>query len=229
MALVALDSLKQMLGLDLADNTADPQLLILRDAAEKAVEMYCNREFAQKEVVEYHTGTGQPSIVLLHRPVVSILNLWVDYDGDYDETDPDPSYGPGTLLEPSADYVLERDGSWGGSPVSFCGVVNRRKTVWLPYYRTYQPGRLVAEGGPTYGSIKVQYVGGYAPVPDDLAYAIALYVATMRRVIPWGGKNVSERIGDYSYTLLPQFYRGLQQPEMASVRQVLARYREVSL
>ena len=102
----------------------------------------------------------------------------------------------------------------------------RLRTVWAEVQRQQYPTKLTPEVGPAPGSIKVIYVAGYSPVPEDLQFAVAFLVSGMKRNVPLGGSLESERIGDYSYKLrFPQ--RG-ELEELGSARQLLSVYKEVA-
>lgn len=93
-----------------------------------------------------------------------------------------------------------------------------------------------------YGNVKVVYVAGWgvgpntvvnptsgsvANLPADLVNACCQLVAWMRRTLPRGASLNAETIGRYQYQL--HFAVPGEAPEIGSVRQQLARYRDVAL
>jgi hypothetical protein len=77
-----------------------------------------------------------------------------------------------------------------------------------------------------YGNIKVQYTYGFAPgsVPDDIKLAIAVGCAICANTTKYGFPIVGENLGAHSYSL--GFAR---EPEFGTVRQLLSRYRDLSI
>jgi len=96
MALDTLANVKTRLGIT---TSADDTLLgLLQDSADKAVENYCNRDFAGGTFTEYHAG-GSEFIHLRNFPVDTVTSLKVDSAR---------VFGAETLV-PAADYVVHAD------------------------------------------------------------------------------------------------------------------------
>ena len=96
---------------------------------------------------------------------------------------------------------------------------------------TYAPGKLSAFRKPYWprgdGNLKVSYVAGYSPLPDDLVYAAGMLVAWMLRYQGAGHPLQSESFENYSYSLMSGSSGG--DPELGRITQTLKTYREVSL
>ncbi len=227
MALTTLSQIKAFLNITV--DTQDAWLDALRIAAERAVKNYCGLEFEQATFTEFHDGNGKRAIVLRQVPVISITNLWLDHDGNFGSTS--GSFSSSNLLTYGVDYSLEYDTTYQTVPISKSGLVYRIRTVWTRREREYVYNRLSYEQGPSIGNIKVEYIAGYPSTPDDLQYAVCLMVSYMKLTAAFGGMPLkSEKIGDYEYEL---FYIGATQamslPQLGSVRQILARYRDVHI
>jgi len=230
MALTTLPLIKQALNISLSDTSRDPQLSILLDMASQQIKDYCRREFEPQTYTEYYSGTDRRELVLRQRPVTSITNLWVDWFGAFGDN-PSGSFPDASKLVFGTDYNLDWDGSWPvGSSTRVCynGVVLRLNSIWQFRSRAYYPLQLSPDSQSSDGTIKVVYTAGYNPIPMDLQYATAYVVSYMKRVLPVGGDLEMEKIGEYMYKIHYPRY-GQIPPELASARQVLNRYREVTL
>jgi hypothetical protein len=190
------------------------------------VKSYCKRDFEPATYTEYLQGNGRKELVLRHRPVTAVTSVHLDWDGNADQN-PEGSFEAASLLTAGKDYFLNLDGSWGGDPVSFSGLLVRVRNVWPEVQRQWYWTKLSPETGPAPGSIRVIYTAGYDPAPEDLQYAVVFLVQAMRKDLPVGGNLESEKIGDYSYKLRFPFPGEL--PELGTVRQILSTYRETSL
>lgn len=89
------DDVKLHLGL--TGTTYDAAITKLVTAASKAVERFCRRRFSVASYTEYHDGGGKDRLVLAHRPVVSVTNVWDDLERDFSDD---------ALLEPE-EYVTD--------------------------------------------------------------------------------------------------------------------------
>lgn len=95
----------------------------------------------------------------------------------------------------------------------------------------------VASGGLTWrrasvwpvgtGNVKVVYYAGFATVPEDLESAVLMYAAILADQAASGTNYNSESLGDYSYTA-PIDFPG-RPADLASIRQILTRFRDVSM
>jgi len=217
--LVDLTALKLILGYAPTSTTYDAELQMYGEAAEAAVEKYCNRRFESRDYVEYYSGNNTQRIALRQTPVTAVTAVHLDSYGYYG-ANPDSPFGATTLLSPGVDYVLDEDA--GG--VSKSGVLIRIGTVWPVLNRVLPNSRLAPEIGPAVGNVKVEYTAGYAEAPADLKMATAMVAVNMRQIARRGGDKVrQEKIGDYAYTL---FDRLVGAPELGSVRATLSSYKE---
>ncbi len=96
MSLVSLATVKAFKNITATEH--DAELVRLIGAVDAFITTYCNRQFEQATVTEYHsTRAGQTTLLLKRPPVASITSL---------HDDPDRVYGANTLIDPS-DYVIE--------------------------------------------------------------------------------------------------------------------------
>lgn len=221
--LTTVEQIKILLNIPASDTTQDVQLTGLHIAAEGIFLNMLKRNLEVSSYTEYYAGNSQRSLVLRNRPVLSISSIHEDFQG-YNGSVPG-AFGPNTLLTEGIHYTLNRD---LGTDVSCSGLVQRIGGVWMEIGRVYFPGKLTAEIGPTLGNIKITYIAGYDVIPVEIEYAIALLVSSLRRNIGHGAYVVSERLGEYSYTL-SSGASGADDLAIASVKQIISRYREQSL
>lgn len=221
MALTTLSQLKAFLNV--TDSSKDAWLEALRGAAEADIKLYCNQNFEQTTQTEYYTGNGQRVLVLRQRPVQSITSVFYDSYGNFG-TSPG-AFDSTTLLTAGTHYCLDLD---QGSSLSSSGILFRINTVWAELGRIYTPGKLYAEQISNAGNLKITYISGYATIPQDLQYAVALLVAYMKLTAPIGGFPLeAERLGDYSYKIhFPVRLSEYTKPEIGQIRQILQRYRD---
>ncbi len=230
MALTSLATIKAFLNIPTTDTSKDAQLDALRAASEQAIKSYCGRDFEPTTYTQFYSGTGRRQIILRQIPVTSITSVFLDHNGNFGTTS--GSFDSSTtLLTSGVDYALDLDGSWNSLPVSFSGLLYRIGTTWPETYRGYAPGKIAFEVGPAYGNIKVVFSAGYNPIPQDLQYAVCTLTSYMRLTGALGGFPLeSEKIGDYAYRLHFPVRMTLETyPELGSTRQLLSRYREVSI
>lgn len=224
MALTDLETIKRLLNIPMDVTVNDVWLDALREAAESNVKTYCKRDFESQIYTDYYSGSNTRYLVLRQRPVTAVTSVYLDHRGRFGQN-PDGSYSSDTLLTNGIDYVLTYD---QGTATSACGVLQRVNGVWPEIYREHWTNKVSGEPAPAIGNIKVTYTAGFTTIPMDLQYAVCWIVAFMRRNLPVGGILGSEKIGDYSYSLLNPRSAGLLPPELATARQILARYREPS-
>jgi predicted SpoU family rRNA methylase len=96
MSLDTLANVKARLGI--ATSADDTLLGLLQDSADKAVENYCNRDFAGGTYTEYHPG-GSEFVHLRNYPVDVVTSVKVDVTR---------AFGAETLVSAS-DYVVHAD------------------------------------------------------------------------------------------------------------------------
>ena len=211
LGLTTLSRLKLALGKTVTDSSEDDTLLTLLDAAEAAVARYLNRNLLQATYTEYFDGMGRQTLVLSHRPVVSVTGVWVDPVGYYGQSA--GGFGTATLLTQGQDYALMAPGTNEKNP----GTLRMLSALW--------DGTGLSNWPQGQGNIKVTYVAGYTQVPADVSQAVAMLVGQMLAQSANGLPLQSETLGEYSYTLLT----GAPGQLMAGARQLLNAYREVSV
>lgn len=231
MPLVSIPVLKQFLNIAQSDVSKDHWLTALLAGVEATAENYCKRKFTKQTYTEFYSGNGTSYLILRQWPVHSITNLWEDTAANFSHGDGSP-FASATLLDQGVDYVLEVDTE---GTQSASGIVHRLNTVWPEDYAAYTPGRIISAYAPTLGSIKVTYVAGYDPVPKDLQMALCYLVSYMRRTMPQGGEIISEKVGDYAYTMADPLAASSSSSgsegntfEITAARSILANYREVA-
>jgi hypothetical protein len=224
MALTSTAEIKAFLNI--TDSSQDAWIEALRASAELNVKRYCDQWLEEETWTHFVTGNGRREIVLKERPVLEVDSVHIDTSGNFGQTA--GAFAASTELVQGTDWALRYDGTvWGSSdPCSYSGLLVRLRSVWQEAPRFYQPRRLTPEVGPAHGNIQVVYTAGYTTIPEDLKYAVAMLVAWAQKTGTHGGHPlVSERIGDYSYEL-GALHRYSQYPELGSIRQILARYRD---
>lgn len=231
MALLTLSYLKDYLGIPQDTTDGDAQLAALLASATATVEEYLGRKLEKERRTEYYHGTGQKTLTLRHRPVWTVHDVWVDHYGFYGV--PADSFDNTThKLTAGIDYVLHQDLQTPATtgPLSRSGLLVRMGTHWQEMGRVYYPGKVAPDIGPAFGNVKVDYTAGYdaTTLPADLLAAIAMMVSMLKSSVPTGRVLESERIGDYSYTILTGRMMQGTHPVFGSLEKILARYREVS-
>lgn len=224
-------SLLQGFQTALTGSTNAAQAMFLR-AAIAAVKSYCKLNFEQATYTHYHDGTGRRDLFLRERPVVSVTSVNVDATGYYG--DGASAFAASTLWAAGTQYSLVRD--YGA--VSRSGRLRRlggagsswlNDDLWgLGYGRGYLSG---GTAGPCWpagsGNIKVVYVAGFLPadIPAEISQAVNEVAKAM-----WLRRNLTgpvhhERLGEYDYDLMQLPIGAL--PELGSVRQMLAPWKEI--
>lgn len=217
MALCELDVLKALLGV--ATSAQDVMHQATLDAACAAVEAYCQRRFESADYAEYYNGNGQYRLALRQRPVTSVAVLKVDEGGYFGKAA--DAFGTDTVLEEGVDWVLDYD---VGQSQSTSGIVYRIGASWPATHKTWRPGAVTVDRGPSLGNVYVSYTAGYSVVPTDVSYAAAQLAAHMLRTFKFGGVPIiSERLGSYAYHL---GVLKMNPPELGSTVSILSRYRE---
>ena len=147
------------------------------------------------------------------------------------------AFADGTLMVLGNQFMVVTD-SGEGAPgrKSGRGLLRRvggAGAGWVGFYpETLYSGKLAAYRRPTFPlgdlNLKVCYAAGFESqlVPRDIQNACTQLVAYMVRNMPSGGPLQSENLGAYSYSVLTR--SGTDIPEIGSIQQTLARYRESS-
>lgn len=199
---------------------------ILRKQVEAGILSYLKWDLQQATVTDYYDGTGYRDITLRRPFVASVANVWVDASGYYGQG---PSaFGSDTLQTAGQDYVLVIDDNTGGKS----GLLRRLVTpllLWpsdLVFSR--QPGGLSFRGPAVwpqgYGCVKVEYTYGFATIPDEIKMAVESGCAIAANTTKWGFPSQSESVGGHNWSLLIS-----REPEFSTTRQILSRYRDISI
>ena len=154
------------------------------DAASDAVERFCNRKFAQEDVVErvFSTPARVNRIYLKRTPVqyideISIVTI--DDQCHINNYTYDDATNRQTLVKCNVGYLVDNTN----------GVV-----------RVMYPDALSYGGGAYPTQYVVSYRGGYDPIPEPVKLATALFAKTLYGSGTSDSSLKSESVGDYSYT-----------------------------
>lgn len=221
MILTDLHELKALLDIDPADKGEDKNLLFLSEYASGLIEELLARpNLSLRERTEYYGGTDTTQLCLRARPVYATPNpaVRVDQDGNFGATS--GAFAAETALTYGEDYALKIDQDDGlrsrsGILIKLTGRWERR--------RIRQAGLLATFTGPSPGSIRVTYTGGYTAddLPPPFRLAAQLLISKLRYVFPLGVELSSEGYEERSISVAaPQ--RGYL---MSLVRPMLWGYR----
>lgn len=220
MALTTLAQIKAFQGI--TGTASDAQLSALLLAADPILKAYLGRDIESTSYTQFYSGTNTKHLVLRQRPVTAVTNVWVDNNGNFGSG---TGFDSTTLLTAGTDYALQYDQD---STTSRSGILVRINTTWPEVFLNYTFGRLVRETGPALGNIKVQYTAGYTTIPMDLQYAVSMIVAYMKRTAASAANLSAERIGEYSYEIMPgRWLHGIA--ELSTAFQILSRYKETPI
>jgi hypothetical protein len=176
MALDTLANVKARLGIT---TSADDTLIgLLQDSADKAVENYCNRDFAGGTFTEYHPG-GSEFVHLRNFPVDSVTSVKVDVSR---------VFGAETLVSAS-DYVVHSER----------GVV---QSVAGPFLPRDKPGLVNAEvrtwtRGPRV--VQVVYATLTSQVPADVKEAYTRLVGHWYRKVKTDAASNFQNVQQQKY------------------------------
>lgn len=188
MSLTVIADVKQQLGLE-NDSTKDAFLANLILRAQKLLEKYCGRKFDSATYTEFYDGDGTDELLLNQYPIVSVTSLHDDLGRTFDSL---------TLISTS-DYVIYKE----------------RGKIKLTSSEPSQSGRVFARGAQ---NVKVIYVAGYDPVPEDLQDAALQQIEHMFNRAKTGGFT-SRSMGGISETYDPE-------PIPETVKRSLRHYRK---
>lgn len=167
-----------------------------------------------RSMTEFYPGTGSRELLLRHPPVRSITSVYEDSGAYYGEAS--GAFASTSLLTAGTDYCLARDNA-AENEVSRSGVLLRIGGYW-PRSIVRGEGMLAASAAPGLGNIKVTYLTGWAPIPDDLSAACHLMVSQSVVAAKVGGPVGSISLDYFSVTLAS----APKGSPLGSVRQLLA-------
>lgn len=160
MSIDTLSNVKTRLGIS---SSADDTLIgLLQDSADKAIENYCDRDFAGGTFTEYHSG-GSEFVHLRNFPVTSVTSVKVDASR---------AFGSDTVVS-TADYVVHLERGVIQSvigpflPRAQSGLVNTEIRTWTRGPRVVQ----------------VVYATATSAVPNDVKEAYARLIGHWYRKV----------------------------------------------
>ena len=115
--LTTLTDVKNFLGVALTDTTQDALLTMLMGDATAVIDNFTKRRLEQDTYTEYYSGNGSRFVILKQRPVWSVLNVWLDYNGYYGQAvnqDGSPPFADATTLQTPGTYDLVLDDTIAG-------------------------------------------------------------------------------------------------------------------
>lgn len=244
MAITDSTSVKTLLGI--TDSSQDTLISQVVTAADAAVKAYLRRGRGALAFTnwpetgadtEYYDGDATPSIILRWWPVTAIASLYLDMGGYYGKAT--GAFAASTELTEGTDWVgVYEDGAESESArIVRIGGRNSGDTGgqygWFPGLgggAWHANGPITLSAGQVatwprgHGNIKITYTAGYSTVPKDLVHATDMYAIWLYNTRERGRAVSSESLGSYSYSLMSDA-SGF--PELGSIRQILAQYRDV--
>lgn len=208
MALDTLANVKSRLGIT---TSADDSLLgLLQDSADKAVENYCNRDFAGGTFTEYHPG-GSEFVHLRNFPVDAVTSVKVDATR---------AFGPETLVATS-DYVVHADR----------GVIQSVAGPFLPRTRDGLVNNAVRAWtrGPRVVQVVYSTLNGQVPADVKEAYArlVGHWYRKVKTEAAGSFQNVAQLKAGETFTIFGR--DGALAGLPAEVAELLASYRSPNL
>lgn len=214
------------------ENATDPVVMsrydLYRKQAEAAVKAWVNWDL--ESVVgqtDFYDGNGYFDIHLRSPYVNGITSVNVDSTGAYG-SGPSP-FSAATLLTQGTDYALVRDkGSTGKS--GLLRKISGSSPLWFPsdlvFFRDagglgYRRPNYWPAG---FGNVKVVYDYGFVTIPDDIVLAVVTATSMISNSVKYGYPLTGEGLADYNYNVAIA-----RDPEFGTVRQLLGKYRDVSL
>lgn len=205
MQLVTISDVKKYLNI--TSTTEDQYLTILTAGVDAAFRRLVGWQVERLTYTDYYDGNWTTKIALNEVPVVSITSVYMDTNG-YDGQGNNSPFAAATLLTEGVDYYLQldRDSPTMGT-YSQSGLLVRCNGVW-PGLWSRAWGDLATRKTMGQGNIKVTYVAGYKPVPDDIRLALCEACKMLRASRFAPGPISSEGLGEYNYStsnyVLPQ-------------------------
>lgn len=191
MSLITINDFKNYIGLD--STSEDEYLTILVSGVCDSFKRLVGWEVAQQTYTHYFDGNWSSEIALFETPVMSVTSVYLDNNG-YDGQSASP-FPASTLLTPGVDYYLKLDRSLGGSA---SGLLVKIGNVW-PGQWSRPRGDLTPRRVFSQGNIKVTYVAGYYPIPNDIRLALCEACKVLRASRTMPGPLQSEGLGEYNY------------------------------
>lgn len=226
-------------------------VVVLQNASSPTTQPFPNGATVQSiDSLSQVTLTGTASYSASGVPIIFGLSMWLDPAGAFGDgpgSDPSGPFGPVNLLYPGIDYALQRDQPDGTSK---SGKVVRLGSVlgtfgmaagWGAYGSSWggiqTRGTLSGSLPPLWGkwppgSLRIVYSAGFSPanIPADLVAAENALAAWMWNAADRGLIQVqSESFNGYSLSVASAVDALKTAPELGSTRQLLSRWRRVSI
>jgi len=224
---------------------ADALITQLIAAAQATIETFIGYSIESAEIAEYYSGEGYVDIVLRRRPVTAIAEVRVDPSGYWGQAP--SSFGVTTIQTVGVDYALVREQAASRGDAGLLRRLSGLGSSWPGWsggLTTGGRGTLtpVRRPGSTWtpgeGNIKVTYTAGWTSdaMPADLKQCCVELVAFLAMITGTGGQAVqSESLGRYSYSLGAVTMASVAgnalaaAGELGTMRQILARYRDLAI
>lgn len=169
-------------------------------------------------------ATASGTVTLLYG-----LEVRIDQTGYYGHGS--SAFPTTSILTHGTEFVIKADETGTRANGALLRKLSSTGAVTVQEENRDYAGSLYAAPQPTWpigsGNIKVVYYAGYATIPEDLESAVLMWAAKMFDYAESGDAYNSESLGDYSYTA------PIEMPgrplDIGSIRQILQRYKEVSV
>lgn len=138
MALTTLADVKTFLQIPVSNTTQDTLLnMLIGDASSVITNYLRGRRLDQDTYTEFYSGNGTRFVILKQRPVFSVLNVWLDYNGYFGQGVNNDGTLPfnATTLQALGSYDLVLDETISGPPLAWSALT------------AYMPGDRVTSGG----------------------------------------------------------------------------------
>ncbi len=185
--------LKAELDIDPRNPSEDKKLNFYLEFATNLIEEVLNRPGMSKNSrTEFYDGSNTMKLLLKSRPVYTTPTIQAFVDGGAFYGATSGAFATNTELVYGTDFCLKIDQPDGTSRSGI--LVRMNGGVW--YKRFYrQTGYLSPFVGPSFGSIKILYTGGYTVdnLPPIIREACTILIARMRTLLPIGADSTYER------------------------------------
>lgn len=182
------------------------------------------------EVTEYYDGRNSRELVLMRKPVTSVVSVFEDYNGYYGQGE--DAFPADSELIAGEDYALVLQGP------EHAGILVRLKNEVWPYLRYRGYLRLADSIVKTFGSVKVTYRYGTVPytantVPADILEAAYIEgIARYNTQLNGMGTQNSSSLDNRSVSITPLPYTDFSQnlPLISPVAtKMIARRRRIAV
>ena len=195
---------KRMLDIDPDDHSEDVKINFCNEWAANLIDEYLCRPVFKKSRTEYPRPTNTQKLCLQARPVFTTptIRCWVSPNNGGLYGQADDAFGDGTELTFGDDFGLQIDQDDG---TSRSGILIRANALWAkPIIR--RAGYLYPYTTEGFGSIKVQYTGGYTidSLPSAFRLAGDALIARLLFLFPIGFEQNSAAYEDMAVSLITE-------------------------